>query len=272
MIEARLQGRVGAFHLDVALEVPATGVSVLFGPSGAGKTTLLRALAGVTRLSGRVAVRGEVWQDGALFVPAHRRGVGYVFQDAALFDHLSVRDNLLYGRRRRGFGADAAFDRLVDLLELGALLNRGPARLSGGERQRVAIGRALLAEPRLLLMDEPVASLDGARKTEVTAHLAELSREAGLPILYVTHDVTEAARLGDRLVSMRNGRVEDVTTLGAAPDQGDRDWLVARLRQVGPEALAAELVVGGTPPAIAALAVESLGRDRSSGTGGGQGA
>lgn len=272
MIEARLQGRLGAFTLDLDLSVPASGVTVLFGPSGAGKTTVLRALAGVTRLSGRVAVRGEIWQDGGQFTPPHRRRVGYVFQDAALFDHLSVRDNLLYGRRRAGLTQDQGFDRIVDLLDLRALLARGPEKLSGGERQRVAIGRALLAEPRLLLMDEPVASLDGARKADITAHLAQLSREADLPIIYVTHDVTEAARLGDRLVVIRNGRVTDVTALGAAAGQGDRTWLAERLAAVGAEALTAELVVGGTPPAIAALAVEALGRDRSSGTGRGEGA
>src|SRR5690606_18371012 len=148
------------FELDVDLEVPASGVTVLFGPSGAGKTTLLRCLAGLTRLPGRLEVAGEVWQDARTFLPPHRRRVGYVFQDAALFEHLSVRGNLLYGRRRGGRGADAAFDRLVGLLGLEALLERAPARLSGGERQRVAIGRALLSEPRLLLMDEPLASLD----------------------------------------------------------------------------------------------------------------
>ena len=137
MIAARFQGRLGDFSLDVTLEVPASGVTVVFGPSGSGKTTLLRCLAGLTRLDGQLSVAGEVWQDDHAFVAPHRRGVGYVFQDAALFEHLSVRGNLLYGRRRAGLGVDAEFDRLVALLGLEGLLDRGPGKLSGGDRKSV---------------------------------------------------------------------------------------------------------------------------------------
>lgn len=258
MIEARFQGRLGDFSLDVALMTPASGVTVLFGPSGSGKTTLLRCLAGLTRLDGALSVAGEVWQDVRTFVPAHRRGVGYVFQDAALFEHLSVRANLLYGRRRAGLGADAEFDRLVALLGLGGLLDRGPGKLSGGERQRVAIGRALLSNPRLLLMDEPLAGLDAARKAEVAPYLDALRRERGVPIFYVTHDVTEAARLGDRMLLMREGRIAETVDLAAAPDPGERAWLAQRLGQVGGDELAAEFVLSGASPTVARLAVEAL--------------
>jgi molybdate transport system ATP-binding protein len=259
MIEAQFRGRLGAFSLDVQLRTPAAGVTVLFGPSGSGKTTLLRCLAGLTRLTGRLSVAGQVWQDVRTFVPPHRRGVGYVFQDAALFEHLNVRANLLYGRRRAGRRADAEFERVVTLLALENLLGRSPGRLSGGERQRVAIGRALLSEPRLLLMDEPLANLDAARKAEVVPYLEALHAQARIPIFYVTHDLTEAARLGDRMLLMREGRIGDAVELrAAAPDPGERAWLAGRLAQVGPDELAAELVLSGASPSIARLAIEAL--------------
>jgi len=259
MIEARFSGRLGDFTLDVAISTPAAGVTVLFGPSGSGKTTVLRCLAGLARLEGRLQVGDEVWQDGRAFTAPHRRRVGYVFQDAALFEHLSVRGNLLYGRKRAGLGADAEFDRLVALLGLEGLLERGAGKLSGGERQRVAIGRALLSAPRLLLMDEPLASLDAARKAEVVPYVEALHRDARIPIFYVTHDVTEAARLGDRMLMMRDGRIADAVDLrAAAPAPGERAWLAERLALVGPEELAAEFVLSGASPTIARLAVEAL--------------
>jgi len=260
MIEARFEGRLGDFTLDVTLSTPAAGVTVLFGPSGCGKTTLLRCLAGLTRLSGRLQVGDEVWQDGLAFTPPHRRRVGYVFQDAALFEHLSVRGNLLYGRKRAGLGADDEFDRVVHLLGLEALLQRGAGKLSGGERQRVAIGRALLSEPRLLLMDEPLAGVDAARKAEVLPYIEALRREAHAPVFYVTHDVTEAARVGDRILLMREGRLVEAAER-AAPDAAEADerrWLRERLRRLGGEELAAELALGGTPLTVARLAVEAL--------------
>jgi molybdate transport system ATP-binding protein len=260
MIAAAFHGRLGDFVLDVAIEAPASGVTVLFGPSGSGKTTVLRCLAGLARVGGRLSVDGEVWQDGRLFVPPHRRRVGYVFQDAALFEHLTVKGNLLFGRRRAGLGVDSEFDRIVALLGLETLLARSSSRLSGGERQRVAIGRALLSAPRLLLMDEPLASLDAARKAEVIPYIDTLCAEAGMPIFYVTHDVTEAARLGDRLLLMRDGRMVDQVEPGAAPDAADQTRLASRLAEVGPTELAAELALGGTPIAVARLAVEALTR------------
>ncbi|MEQ8192988.1 MAG: ATP-binding cassette domain-containing protein, partial [Rhodospirillales bacterium] len=158
LIEASFAGTLGDFNLDVSFAEPMQGITALFGPSGCGKTTILRCLAGLQRLPGRLRVKGEVWQDdgAGIFRKTHERAIGYVFQEASLFAHLSVRDNLLYGARRspradRNRTAD--FDTVVDLLGIAPLLRRGPAALSGGERQRVALGRALLSRPRLLLMD-----------------------------------------------------------------------------------------------------------------------
>ena len=205
--------------LDLDVE-PGEFIAVL-GPSGSGKTTLLRCLAGLARLSGRLQVGDEVWQDERTFAAPHRRRVGYVFQDAALFDHLSVRGNLLYGRRRAGLGADAEFDRLVALLGLEGLLDRGPGKLSGGERQRVAIGRALLARPRLLLLDEPLASLDGPRRNEILRYLELMRDEVRVPIVYVSHSVEEVVRLASTVVLVAGGKVVatgDVEDVMGRPD------------------------------------------------------
>lgn len=210
MIAADLHLPRDGFTLDVTLQLPGQGVSALFGPSGCGKTTVLRALAGLERAAGRVALDGEVWQDDArrLFVPTHRRAIGYVIQEAALFPHLDVRGNLGYARRRAGDGAGRiALDQVVELLGIGALMARRPETLSGGERQRVAIARALAAGPRLLLMDEPLAALDAARKAEVLPYLERLHRELQLPIVYVSHAIDEVARLAHHLVLMERGRV-----------------------------------------------------------------
>ena len=260
-ITGRFAGRLGAFALDAAFALPARGVTVLFGPSGCGKTTLLRAIAGLVRLDGELIVAGEAWQATGRFRPPHRRRVGYVFQEASLFPHLSVRRNLLFGRRRAGLAADAGFDEVVARLGLEPLLERGPGRLSGGERQRVAIGRALLADPALLLMDEPLAGLDAARKAEVLPYLEALHREAQIPILYVTHDMAEAARLGDRMLRMEEGRIRDLVELAPAPAGGearDLERLTIQLAALGPGPLRAELVRRGADPALARLAVEAL--------------
>jgi len=213
-IAADLRLRHGAFELNAQLQVPGQGVTVLFGPSGCGKTTLLRALAGLERAQGFVRVNDEVWQDSAsgCFVPPHRRALGYVFQNALLFAHLSVRGNLDYAWRRRARLAHTPqgttrFDELVDLLGIEHLLGRSTTALSGGERQRVAIARALLTEPRVLLMDEPLSALDDARKAEIMPYLERLHERAGLPIVYVTHAADEVARLADQLVLMDRGRV-----------------------------------------------------------------
>jgi molybdate transport system ATP-binding protein len=208
VIEARLHLPRAGFTLDVDLQLPGQGVSALFGPSGCGKTTVLRALAGLERATGRVALGDVVWQDdaGRRFVPAHRRAIGYVIQEAALFPHLDVRGNLAYAQRRAGAGR-IALDPVVELLGIGALMRRRPDSLSGGERQRVAIARALAAAPKLLLLDEPLAALDAARKAEVLPYLERLQRELRLPVVYVSHAIDEVARLAHQLVLLEGGRV-----------------------------------------------------------------
>jgi molybdate transport system ATP-binding protein len=229
MIEARLRLPRRGFTLDVDLQLPGQGITALFGRSGCGKTTLLRALAGLERAAGRVALGDAVWQDDARhrFMPTHERPLGYVIQEAALFPHLSVRANLDYGRRRvvadAGSTAAAGFglDGVVDLLGIQALMDRRPATLSGGERQRVAIARALATAPRLLLMDEPLAALDTARKAEILPYLERLHRALALPIVYVTHAMDEVARLADHLVLLEAGAVRAAGPLAellARPD------------------------------------------------------
>ncbi|WP_164963023.1 molybdenum ABC transporter ATP-binding protein [Rubrivivax sp. JA1026] len=209
-IEARFDVDYPGFRLQADLRLPGRGVTALFGPSGSGKTTLLRAIAGLERHRGRLVVGGECWQDDArgLFVPTHKRPVGVVFQDACLFEHLTVRANLDFGRKRIA-AADRRvdFDAAVELMGIAHLLERKPAHLSGGERQRVAVARALLTSPRLLLMDEPLAALDQARKREILPFLEKLHAELDLPILYVSHAPDEVARLADHLVLLDTGRV-----------------------------------------------------------------
>jgi molybdate transport system ATP-binding protein len=206
-IRFRLQGRFGGLQLDAEAEVPAEGVTALIGPSGAGKTTLLRCLAGLERAAGQVAVGAAVWQQDGRFVPVHRRGVGYVFQEPSLLPHLSVRENLEFAVRRAARSPGPTFDDAVEMLGLEALLSRAPAGLSGGERQRVAIARSLLSRPRLLLMDEPLSSLDASSKSELLPYLEALHRRLRLPILYVSHDALEVARLADRVLRIEGGRL-----------------------------------------------------------------
>jgi molybdate transport system ATP-binding protein len=186
----------------------SSGVTGLFGPSGSGKSTLLRVIAGLERrASGRVAMGSEIWQDERNLLPAERRGVGYVFQDARLFPHLTVRGNLDYAlSRAKGLGGPQLAE-VVSALDLGPLLLRRPASLSGGEKQRVAVGRALLAAPKLLLMDEPLAALDEARKAEIFPYFERMRDRSRVPILYVSHSVGEIARLAQNLVVLRRGRV-----------------------------------------------------------------
>jgi molybdate transport system ATP-binding protein len=210
VIDLRLKLARATFTLDVALALPARGVSALYGPSGCGKTTLLRALAGLERAAGRVRVGGEIWQDDAhqTFVPTHRRPLGFVMQDAALFPHLDVRRNLAYGLSRTAPAVRrVALDDAVDLLGIAPLMARRPATLSGGERQRVAIARALATSPRLLLMDEPLAALDAARKADLLPYLERLHASLDIPVIYVSHALDEVARLADHLVLMEAGRV-----------------------------------------------------------------
>ncbi len=192
-------------HLDATFSVPAEGVTAVWGPSGAGKTTLLRAIAGLARLDGHVTIDGETWQDGRLFRPVHRRRIGFVFQEPSLLPHLGVRGNLDYAAKRAGGSVD--FDAVVAWLQLAPLLGRGVAKLSGGERQRVALARALLSAPRLLLLDEPLSSLDGEAKAEIVPMIAELAKTSGLPILYVSHEAYEIERLADRVLRIQDGKV-----------------------------------------------------------------
>jgi molybdate transport system ATP-binding protein len=218
VIEARLRLPRARFTLDVSLALPGSGVSALFGPSGCGKTTVLRALAGLERAAGGVAVDGAVWQDDASgrFVPTHRRPIGYVIQEAALFPHLDVQRNLAYGLKRIAPAERRiALDQAVELLGIGHLMDSRPDTLSGGERQRVAIARALATSPRLLLMDEPLAALDAQRKAELLPYLDRLHDQLGVPVIYVSHSIDEVARLADHLVLMEEGRV---LADGALPD------------------------------------------------------
>ncbi len=210
-LDVALRHRLGAFRLDAEFCVARPGVTALFGPSGAGKTTIINAIAGLLRPGeGRIVVDGETLLDSAarIFVPARLRRAGYVFQDARLFPHLSVEQNLRFGWRRTGKRATQdGFDEILDLLGLEPLLRRRPARLSGGEKSRVALGRALLAAPRLLLLDEPLASLDGPRKAEILPWLERLRDRARLPMIYVTHSVDEVSRLADEMIVLDAGRV-----------------------------------------------------------------
>ena len=220
----RLEVPRAGFELSVDLALPATGITVLFGASGSGKTTVLRCVAGLERArQGLVQIGAEVWQDDAagIFLPTWRRPVGYVFQEASLFEHLTVGANTRYGLKRgssggssRGglpggsLGASQALDSAISLLGIGKLLDRLPSQLSGGERQRVAIARALATQPRLLLLDEPLAALDHARKQEILPWLERLRDELKTPMLYVTHSADELARLADHLVVLEHGRVK----------------------------------------------------------------
>ncbi|MFO1082210.1 MAG: molybdenum ABC transporter ATP-binding protein [Reyranellaceae bacterium] len=211
-LEVDIEHRRGDFRLSARFTA-APGLTALFGRSGSGKTSLVDIVAGLIRPDrGRIAVDGTVLVDTAagLFVPQHRRRVGYVFQDSRLFPHLDVRGNLLYGRwfnRGRDGGARTDLDSVVSLLGIGHLLRRRPASLSGGEKQRVAIGRALLARPRLLLMDEPLAALDETRRGEILPFIERLRDQAGVPILYVSHSVAEVARLATTVVILGDGKV-----------------------------------------------------------------
>lgn len=231
-LQIALQHRFDGFALDVAFSAPA-GVTALFGRSGSGKTTVINAVAGLLRPdSGKITVGGTALLDTGQGVnlPPHRRRIGYVFQDARLFPHLTVRQNLLYGRWFAPGGDGLALDRIVEMLGIGALLSRRPGALSGGEKQRVAIGRALLSNPRLMALDEPLAALDEGRKAEILPYLERLRDELRLPILYVSHSMAEVARLANTVVLMEAGRVtaagpaaEILSDPAAAPGLGLRE-------------------------------------------------
>jgi molybdate transport system ATP-binding protein len=187
--------------------LPARGVTALFGHSGSGKTTLLRCMAGLEFAPrGRLVIQGEVWQDSGQWLPTHKRPLGYVFQEASLFAHLSVLGNLRYGLKRSPSAQAASLEQAIELLGIGHLLARKPDRLSGGERQRVSMARALALSPSLLLMDEPLAALDLMRKQEILPYLERLHRELDIPVIYVSHAPDEVARLADHIVVMKDGQ------------------------------------------------------------------
>ncbi len=233
MLEVDLQLLRGAFTLHANFAAPTPGVTALFGRSGCGKTTVVNLIAGLIRGRGRVMLDGECWLDTAqdIHVSAERRRIGYVFQDARLFPHYSVRGNLLYGAKHAPLGAQ--FDDVVALLGLAPLLQRRPGALSGGERQRVALGRALLSAPRLLLLDEPLASLDQSRREEVLPYLERLRDHFSIPMIFVSHQFDEVLRLATHLVVMDQGRVL------AAGDVGSVSLHPALREIVGHEAVGA---------------------------------
>jgi molybdate transport system ATP-binding protein len=210
-IEFQAQLRLGDFALDAAF-TGAERVTALFAPSGAGKSTILRLIAGLLRPGqGKIVLAGRTVFDSVagIDLPARQRRVGLVFQDGLLFPHLSVRQNLLYGPWARRAPRPATFDRTVEILDIAKLLDRAPRRLSGGERQRVAIGRALLSEPAVLLMDEPVSAVDQERRAEILPHLASLTREFPIPMIYVSHAIEEVERLAETVVRIRDGRIQE---------------------------------------------------------------
>ncbi len=210
-IVAKFEIRYEGFSLSLDLTLPAKGVTVLFGHSGSGKTTCLRAMAGLEKLSeGYFSAAGEVWQDSGngLFIPTYKRNIGYVFQEAGLFPHLTVQQNLEYGLKRIASSKRRVEkDSVCSLLGIEHLLDRSTARLSGGERQRVSIARALLTSPDLLLMDEPLSALDNGRKAEILPYLERLHKELSIPVIYVTHAMEELARLADHIVLFDQGRI-----------------------------------------------------------------
>ena len=250
-IKARFHVDWPGFSLDVDCVLPDRGVTALFGHSGSGKTTLLRCIAGLERArQGFLSFKGEIWQDDTTWRPTHKRPLGYVFQEASLFPHLTALGNLRYGIRRATTEHKVSLDQAVELLGIGHLLDRKADRLSGGERQRVAIARALAVSPRLLLMDEPLAALDLKRKQEILPYLERLHDELEIPVLYVSHSPDEVARLADHLVAMEDGRIvasgplvetlaridlpirlgEDIgVVLDAVVGERDKAWHLARM-------------------------------------------
>lgn len=210
MLRVDVTKQLGEFSLEAAFESQGR-VTGLFGASGAGKSSLINIIAGLLRPDrGIVTLDAEVLDDTSkgIHVPPHKRRIGYVFQDARLFPHLDVRQNFDYGRRMNGLPVDSTQQkRVTDLLDIGHLLDRRPGQLSGGERQRVALGRALLSKPRLLLLDEPLGALDEGRKLEILPYLVRLRDEASVPMVYVSHDVAELRQLATQIVMLKQGRV-----------------------------------------------------------------
>lgn len=219
MIEIQLKKTFSAFTLDVEFRSDSAGITVLSGPSGSGKTTFINLIAGLIKPdSGRIVIGGRTLFDSEarINLPVHHRGCGYIFQDDRLFPHMNVRRNLLYGLQSNA----SRLNEIATLLGIDPLLERTPAKLSGGEKQRVAIGRALLMEPRILLMDEPLSSLDAERKEELLPFIKKLPEQFNLPVFYVSHSRLEVLRLSDKLIRMNNGRV-----VSSGPPEGEYQWL-----------------------------------------------
>lgn len=221
MLEVQIALKRGNFELQLAFCLAECGIAVIFGPSGSGKTSLINCLAGLeTPDTGRIVCHGETCFDSGqgINLPPEKRRLGYVFQDARLFPHLSVRDNLCFGLRFHNAQQPLAapnVDDVADLLDIGSLLHRRPAHLSGGEKQRVAIGRALLCRPRLMLMDEPLSSLDMNLKEGLLTYIARIPRHWNVPVLYVTHSPQETQFLGNSMLLLRHGRLEAQGNVGA---------------------------------------------------------
>ena len=271
LVEVRLD-RTAGFSLDVKFTVPDDGVTALFGPSGCGKTTVLRSVAGLEHAKGRVEMAGHIWQDDEkkIFVPTYARRLGYVFQEASLFDHLSIRQNLEYGMKRiKDADAEERLNEAVELLGIGHLLTRRTSELSGGERQRVAIARSLAVRPTALLMDEPLASLDNQRRREIMPWLEKLRETLNIPILYVTHSDEEVMRFADRVVMLKAGRklaegsVEDVfarsRTLSSIPAEIlERDEEGHRIHVKVPDLGGAEIWIAAVPGAVGSTVLLDL--------------
>lgn len=215
-IQARFKTKRGDFLLDAEFSIPETGITALFGTSGSGKTSLLRAIAGLDHhKNGFVKVGDEVWQEDQFFLSTHKRALAYVFQEANLFPHLNVIQNIEYGLKRiKATERKIELQQVIELLGIEKLLQRSVNALSGGEQQRVAISRALAVSPKLLLMDEPLASLDAERKREVLPYIESLHRELALPIFYVSHAMDEIATIADRLILITNGKTSDSGKIG----------------------------------------------------------
>lgn len=238
-LEISLRLARSAFQLHADLRLPVQGTTVVFGPSGCGKSTLLRAIAGLEpAASGGVQIAGELWQAPQFRLPAHRRAVGMVFQHSALLPHLNVEGNLRYGWKRAG-ASTALLAQWIERLQLTPLLARRPHSLSGGERQRVALARALVTAPKILLLDEPLSALDAQRRSEILPFLETVRRDAGIPILYVTHAVEEVARLADYLVLMEAGHI---TSAGPALELLNRNDLPLALRDDAGVVLDAQVI------------------------------
>jgi len=208
VIECKIKIHLESFILDANFSIPDRGITVVFGPSGSGKTTLLRAIAGLEKSDkGFLKIGDSVWQEGGNFLATHKRQIGYVFQDASLFDHLDVKGNLNFVIKRAVGLKEDFIESIHNLLEIKSLLNRRTTQLSGGERQRVAIARALLTNPKILLLDEPLSALDMKRKNEILPYLDSIHNDLEIPILYVTHSQSEMSRLADHLLLIEDGHI-----------------------------------------------------------------